>query len=85
MNIKTSTENRCGITWECFTPENEQPSYFTGETFCIDYNKKDNCFSLWDGLDCVFESPVRSLVFMVARELILENFANGFIPSWKVG
>lgn len=83
MDIKTSTETHCGIVWECLVPEGATPAYFTGVPWCVDYNEKDKCWTLWKSLDLVFESKVLNLVFMVASEMILEDLASGFIPMWE--
>jgi len=83
LNIVCTTKIQCSIPWEVFTPADGYPIYFTGDLWSVCRNREDNCWTLWKGTDKVFESVNVSLVFMVSREVIVENLSNGFIPSWE--
>ena len=81
MNIEQSKETHFGINWDRFDLSNEPQSYFFND-WCIDLNIKGHCWTLWHGLDLVVENESLTLLFMIARELILEDIADGFAPSW---
>jgi|SRR5271166_830979 len=45
-------------------------------------NTDVECWNLFDGKNLVMESSAVSLLFACARELILEESAKSFVPSW---
>lgn len=83
MQIFRAIENHCGIDWEKHIVNDERAVFFQGDTWCIEYDKKENCWDVWESLHLHFSSVVLAFCFMVARELIFEASSKMFVPMWE--